>query len=306
MTQIVFHVPRSWLSFGGKGLQPFYLRLTDGLQARGVRIEVEVLDRDTLPARVEEDDAIHVVHHGRFAHPRVRNADVAYIYPFWNFDAQGIRAFSSIAQKAFPQDDIDPEIARPFFRRLRQRMVGGRTSRYAQPDEVTDLGKVAAAVFLQSEGHRVVGETCYLDRWEMLDGVCAAIDGPVVVKPHPRDLDPATAQGLRDRLERFPHMSISDGNIHDLIANADRVVTINSAVGIEAYLHRKPVLLCGQSDFHHVADVARSVEDLTQTLMRPPRKRAYDKFIWWYFGDQCLSSVDADLADRVLARCGLG
>lgn len=95
---------------------------------------VEVLERETLPARPPADDAIHVVHHGRYAHPRVRNADVAYIYPYWNFDAQGIRAFSSIAQMPFPQDDIDPQVARPFFRRLRQRMVGRRTSRYPQPE----------------------------------------------------------------------------------------------------------------------------------------------------------------------------
>ncbi|WP_299724702.1 hypothetical protein [uncultured Tateyamaria sp.] len=305
MTQMVFHVPRSWLSFRGEGLAPFYLRLIEGLEARDVSYAVEVLDRDALPDRLMRDEAVHVVHHGRFAHPRVRNADVAYIYPFWNFDPKGIRAFSSIADMPFEQNSIDPDIARPFFRRLRKRMVGKRTSRYAQPDAVSDLGPVAAAVFLQSEGHRVVGETCYLDRWEMLDGVCAALDGPIVVKPHPRDRDPATQAGLRERLARFPHLRVSDGNIHDLIAAAARVVTINSAVGIEAYLHRTPVVLCGQSDFHHIADVARSGADLAAILGRRPRKRAYDKFIWWYFADQCLSSVDGDLADRVMARCGL-
>lgn len=306
MTQIIFHVPRSWLSLGGDGLAPFYLRLVAGLQERGITFEVEVLERERLAARVAQDEAIHVVHHGRFAHPRVRNADVAYIYPYWNFDWQGIRAFSSIAQASFPQGDIDPEVARPFFRRLRKRMVGQRTSRYAQPEDVAETGDVAAAVFLQSEGHRVVGETCYLDRWQMLDTVCEALDGPVVVKPHPRDRDPATARGLETRLARYPHLRVSSGNIHDLIAAADRVVTINSAVGIEAYLHRKPVVLCGQSDFHHVADVAQTQAALAEILRRAPRKRAYDKFIWWYFADQCLSSVDGDLADRVIARCGLG
>jgi len=306
MSDIVIHVPRSWLSLGGEGLMPFYLRLIEGLAARDVAVVVEVLDRDTLPTRVAADNAVHIVHHGRYAHERVRNADVAYIYPFWNFDSQGIRALSSIAQMPFPQGDIDPDRARPFFRRLRHRMVGQRRSRYAQPEGVSDVGDIAAAVFLQSEGHRVVGETCYLDRWQMLDGVCAAVDGPVVVKPHPRDFDPATAAGLRDRCARYPHLRVSHGNIHDLIGAARRVVTINSAVGIEAYLHRKPVVLCGQSDFHHVADVARSESELARILGQVPRKRAYDKFIWWYFADQCLNAVDADLADRVLARCGLG
>ncbi|WP_299370648.1 hypothetical protein [uncultured Tateyamaria sp.] len=305
MSNLVFHVPRSWFSLSGEGFRPFYVRLMEGLEARGVPYDVEVLDRDTLPARVEDDAAVHIIHHGRFAHPRARNADVAYIYPFWNFDPQGIRAFSSIGQMAFPQGDIDPDIARPFFRRLRQRIVGGRTSRYEQPAAATDVAPARAVVFLQSEGHRIVGETCYLDRWQMLRGVCTAVDGPILVKPHPRDTDRTTPRQLRALQREFPHLQVSDGNIHDLIAAADRVVTINSAVGVEAYLHRKPVVLCGQSDFHHIADVARSPEDLAAILTRPPRKRAYDKFIWWYFGDRCLSSMDPNLADHVIARCGL-
>lgn len=305
MADIVFHVPRSWLGIGGQGLRPFYLRVIEGLEARGVSFDVVMLDRTTLPETVAADDAIHVVHHGRYAHPRVRNADVAYIYPFWNFDPQGIRAFSSIGQAPFPQSDIDPEVARPFFRRLRQRIVKGRTSRYAQPEEATEVEPVKAAVFLQSEGHRVVGETCYLDRWQMLESVCSSVDGPVVVKPHPRDRDPATGESLRDYCDRFPHLEVSVGNIHDLIDAADRVVTINSAVGIEAYLHRTPVVLCGQSDFHHIADVAHSETELVDIMRRAPRKRAYDKFIWWYFGDQCLSGADPDLVDRFLARCGI-
>lgn len=304
MAKVVFHVPRSWLRLAGEGVRPFYLRLIEGLEARRIPHRITILERETLAETVAADMSIHIVHHGRFAHPRVRNADVAYIYPFWNFDARGIRAFSSMADAHFPQDDIDPAVAHPFFRRLRQRIVQRRTSRYPQPEGISDVGKVRAAVFLQSEGHRVVGETCYLDRWTMVSGVCEAVDGPIVVKPHPRDDDPATRDGLRDLQARFPHLRVSDGNIHDLIAAADRVVTINSAVGIEAYLHRKPVVLCGQSDFHHVADVARDVDALRDITGRAPRRRAYDKFIWWYFGDRCLDATAPDLADRAWARCG--
>ena len=82
MSDIIFHVPRSWLRLGGPGLHRFYLRVTDGLQARGIPFDVTVLDRDHLAETVAADQAIHVVHHGRFTHPRARNADVAFIYPF--------------------------------------------------------------------------------------------------------------------------------------------------------------------------------------------------------------------------------
>lgn len=305
MASFVFHLPRSWLGPFGSGLLPFYQKLTEGLQAEGHAVTLVDLDRDTVMAQVEADDAFHVVNHGRFRHPRVRNAGIAYVYPFWNMDPAGIRAFSSIADMPFRPDQIAGEVARPFMRRLRKRLIGGRTSRYEQPEDSTEVPDGCIAVFLQSEAHRIVGETLYLSRWDMLETVCQSAESsgqPVVVKPHPRDSDPETGAQLDALCARYAQLQVSTGNIHDLLAAASRVVTINSAVGIEAYLHRTPVILCGQADFHHIADVARSPDALAQALGAEPRKRAYDKYIWWYFADQCLSTVEPDLIARFVAR----
>lgn len=303
---IVFHLPRSWLGPFGTGVLPFYQALLGGLKARGIATELIALDRDTVLDTVAKDDAFHIVNHGRFQHPRILNAGIAYIYPFWNLDPQGIRAFSSIAAQKFAPDTVDGDIARPFFRRLRQRLVGGRKSRYEQPEAVTaDLPEAKVAVFLQSEGHRIVGETCYLDRWQMLDTVLAETDGPVIVKPHPRDKSVETQDILGDYGAKFPQMRLSEGNIHDILAVSERIVTINSAVGVEAYLHRKPVILCGQADFHHIAHTAHSPDELALILAGPVRKRTYDKYIYWYFGVQCLATTDAELTTRFLDRIAL-
>jgi capsule polysaccharide modification protein KpsS len=97
-------------------------------------------------------------------------------------------------------------------------------------------------------------------------------------------------------------LTVSAANIHDILAAAARVVTINSAVGVEAYLHRKPVILCGQADFHHIADVARSVDALADLLSRDPKPRAYAKYIHWYFAQMCLSTTEPDLTGRFLDR----
>ncbi|MEO0938524.1 MAG: hypothetical protein AAFY38_10255 [Pseudomonadota bacterium] len=298
---LVFHVPRSWLGPFGSGLLPFYATLTAGLTARGAAYELRALDRETLLDQVAADEAFHIVNHGRFRHPRVLNAGIAYIYPFWNLDPFGIRAFSSIGAARFDPRRIDAEVARPFFRRLKGRIVGGRASRYEQPADVAEVPEGCVAVFLQSEAHRGVGETMWLDRRAMVAAALEANVGPVVVKPHPRDADPET----RAWLAGLP-VTVSEGNIHDLIAASARVVTINSAVGIEAYLHRKPVVLCGRADFHHIADEARSAEDVARVLRSEPRRRAYDKYVWWYFADRCLSTTAPDLVDRFLSRVAAG
>ncbi|TMM55073.1 hypothetical protein [Sulfitobacter sabulilitoris] len=306
LREIVFHLPASWLGPAGSGLLPFYDHLTTGVSAAGHPLRLVPLDRAALAAQVAADDAFHIVNHGRMAHPRVLNCGIAYIYPFWNMDPLGIRAFSSIGAARFDPSQIDADQARPFFRKLRQRLVGARASRYAQPSDRAALPENCIAVFLQSEAHRTVGETCYLDRWDMLENILQNSVLPVVVKPHPRDLDPDTGGRLEGLQRKYANLSVSLCNIHDLLSVAARVVTINSAVGIEAYLHRKPVILCGQSDFHHIADVARSAHDLRRLLAAPPRRRAYDKFIHWYFAQQCLSTTDPDLTQRFLARVARG
>ena len=302
MGHFLFHLPGSWFSLIGDGIMPFYQKLFEGLDARGVTWNTCVLDREKVIAQVDGDDAFHIVNHGRFQHPRVLNSGIAYVYPFWNMDPVGIRAFSWIADKPFHAAEVDGEIARPFFRRLRKRLVLGRTSRYEQPDPLAEIPTGAVAVFLQSENHRIVGETCYLDRWEMVEGVLASVDGPVVIKPHPRDRDPETAKRLEQLCSEHLNLIISEANIHDILSAAARVVTINSAVGIEAYLHRKPVILCGQSDFHHIAQVAHNTQELGRFLNQEKRARAYDKYVYWYFAQHCLSTVEPNLIDRFLER----
>lgn len=280
----------------------FYQTLDAGLRAHGWTCHMQPLDRGTLQTTVDASDAFHIVNHGRLTHHRVLNAGIAYVYPFWNLDPKGIRAFSSIADLPFRPGSIDADVARPFFRQLRSRLVGQRKSRYAQPDAIAQVPQGCVAVFLQAKGLRDLDETCYLTRTQMLDTVLVSAQGPVVVKPHPEDDDPGTRSWLRGLAEKFPQLHVCDGNIHDILAAADRVVTINSAVGIEAYLHRKTVILCGRCDFHHIADVARTQHDLAGFLQTTRRARAYDKFIWWYFGQMCLSATDPDLVGKALAR----
>ncbi|MCO0635546.1 hypothetical protein M8745_06165 [Lutimaribacter sp. EGI FJ00014] len=301
MSEIVFHLPADWV-VDPAAMLPFYQKLTEGLAERGINWRAVPINRDALPGALDADDAFHIINHGRVQHPRALNAGIAYIYPFWNLDPDGIRAFSSIAGRPFRPARVDADKARAFIRRQRDRLVAARQSRYEQPQERAPLPRAEAAVFLQSEGHRTVGETCYLDRWTMLETVLAATEGPVIVKPHPRELDGAVYNRLAAFRAAAPRLAISTGNIHDIIAASDRVVTINSAVGVEAYLHRKPVILCGKADFHHIATVAQSADALGAALRGPAPARHYDKYVYWYFGHMCVNAGGPNLLEQVLHR----
>lgn len=298
----VFHLPGSALRDPAK-MKPFYRALMDGLAARGHRIATCVHDRARVAAQVAADDDLHIVDHGQVRHPRVWNAGIAYVYPFWNLDPWGIRALSSIRARSFDPAAIDPAEAAAFAGRLRGRLVGKRRSRYGQPEAMTDIPAGCIAVFLQAERHRTTAETCHLSLRQMVKAVIARDDPrPIVIKPHPLDDDPATMRFL-NRIAADPRVLVTPANIHDILARADAVVTINSAVGIEAMLHRRPVVLCGQSDFHHAAVTVTRRADLDRAIARAEATDwPHDAFLTWYFRDNCVKADSPTLVDDVLRR----
>ncbi len=304
MTEFTFHLPPSALAGNGAGMKPFYKTLTCGLADAGHSVDLVEHDRETALDLTEAGDRFHIFDHGQIRHPRALNAGIAYVYPFWNLDPWGIRAFSSIAAKKFDPALVPRKPAVEFFGRLQHRLVKKRASRYPQPPEhARDLPKDAIAIFLQSEFHRDVGETCYLERAEMVQAVLeAAGDQPVVIKPHPRDLEPQTYGWLETLLVEWPNLTVTDANIHDVLASAAKVVTINSAVGIEAQLHRVPVILCGHADFLHVCHTAKDTKSLTELVGADMGPQPVEAFLYWYFKENCLAAGDPDLLQAFLDR----
>lgn len=296
---VVLHVPGSWLEAGSSKTPPFYQKLQAGFDAAKVDWRCVPIDREQALKSVQSDDKFHIFNHGQVHHARALNAGIAYVYPFWNLDPLGIRAQSSITNTPFRPGQVDAAKSKVFFGHLRDRWVSRRQSRYNQPEAREALPAHAIAVFFQDESHRGVRETCYMDRWSMLQTVLQSWPGPVVVKPHPLELDRAVFERLLKIQKKHPQLHISQGNIHDILTVAARVVTINSAVGIEAYMHRKQVVLCGQADFHHIADIAHSPAELSAALAQAPRGRVYAKYLYWYFAKNC---IDAGRSEQVVAQ----
>ncbi len=298
---LTLHLPHSQLEAAGR--LPFYQRLIDGWHAHGGNLSLVLHDRATALATIEATPGFHILDHGRLRHPRALNAGVAYVYPFWHLDPWGIRAFSSIAEKTFDPASIPPGPARAFADRLRARLVQGRKSRYAQPAERIALPQGSIAVFLQDESHRDLTETCHLTMDQMLAALTARDDPrPILVKPHPLDSDATRHRALRRLARQDPRVQVVAANIHDMIAAAEVVVTINSATGLEAMMQGKPVILCGRADFHHIATTVTSAAELDVALSHPRGGDQHDAYLFWYFRQMCLSAQSQTLVDDVLTR----
>jgi hypothetical protein len=303
---VTLHVPEA-IRAHAWAMRQFYGTLAKALEAEGLEVAVVTLDPAQTLARVEADRGFHIVHHARIRHPRVLNAGKAYIEPFFTLDPWGFRLFSSIAAAPF-QPGPDPAADATIFDEIRARMVGGRKSHYDQPQGVIDAPDHAIAVFLQTEDNRDVGETCHLTPRQMIKALLDRDDHrPVMVKPHPKEKTPETLDWLVRQSRKNARLRIFLGNIHDLLAKADVVVTINSAVGIEAMLHERPVVLCGDTDFHHICGIVHRRREMETAIARAEARAAagdwpFRAYIGWYYGQMCHDPRAPDFGARVAAK----
>lgn len=307
MPSVVLHVPSAVLAGNGGG-ERFYGPFQRGLRARGIRCRMVLHNRETALDEIAADQAFHIFDHGAVQHPRALNTASAYLLPYRYMDPVGIRGFSSHGAAVFDARAQDPGAAAAFFDQLRARFVERRVSRYDQPDEALTVPDHCIAVFLQTESHRKVGETCHLTLRHMVKALMDRDDPrPIVIKPHPRDTDLDTFGWLARKAKKDARLHILPANIHDILARADVAVTINSAVGIEAMLHRVPVVLCGAADFHHICETVRSRDGMDAGIARAEACKAagdwpFEAYLSWFYGQMCLDPTAPEFIGRFLGR----
>jgi hypothetical protein len=301
---VVFHIPGSVLHDAAL-LGDAYGKMALAIEALGAKTRFIVHDRVLVAEQIQQDAGFHILDHGRLRHHRVLNCGTAYIAPFRYLDPFGIRSFSSLADQVFDPARIPEQPALAFQTRLYRRLAQARKSRYPQPETVLDIPSGCIAVFLQTEAHRNVDETCFLTLREMVGALLARSDPrPIVIKPHPRDTDLETLEWLGMRARGDPRVLITLANIHDILRVCDVVVTINSAVGMEAFVHSNPVVWCGKADFHHCAETAWNGVVLDAALARAERRTwPYAAFLTWFYRRKCIDprspTLGMDIYNRI-------
>lgn len=87
----------------------------------------------------------------------------------------------------------------------------------------------------------------------------------------------------------------------DLLAACDYVVTENSAMAFHGYFARKPAVLFGQIDFHHIAgSVPR--DGLKRAFAKVKTPRPFASYLHWFLREQAISAWAEDCGDQIIAR----
>ncbi len=298
-----FHVPQRVLESDWERRQ-VYGPLIEALTPLGAICTLVPHNRDTALAEVAADRAFHIFDRGQIRHPRALNFGSAYIAPFYLLDHAGTRYLSSIGAVTFDPAAIDPAAADAFQAELYAATAAKRKSRYEQPSEKLAVPQGCIAVFLQAESHRGVSETLYVTMRRMVKALLSRDDPrPIVVKPHPRDIDFDSLGWLLRHSQKDARLQITFANVHDILAACALVVIINSAVGIEAMVHGCPVITCGKADFHHCTEVVRHRDGFDAAIARAEaRDWPHAAFLYWFYKENCLSLKSRSLGRDVLAK----
>jgi len=313
--KVVFHLPKP---FHDNYLELTHLslfrKIHDLITSRGGEIEVrrrhEALRSplQTDLAEYLEDDNLHIIENGMVQQPNALNTALAYLPPYFHLDGRGVLAESSAGGAVYDEKEINPVLAASRFRGLQDRLVKKRRSRYGPKEEYTNLPEGCIAVFLQGDNPHRQG-TAYCDNETLLRTVVEHAGGRrVVVKAHPisRQLD--DAQLILKLLQEGLPLEVTDANVHDILRQCDVTVSYNSAVSLEGFLHNKPAILFGKSDFHHVVEVVRRPADYSTALEAALSKSLdYAKYLHWYFSKHTLSVEDWQIDNKIqqaFARAG--
>lgn len=300
---VKMHLPQRTLDSAWEQDQ-VYGRMGAALAELGITHEFVLHNRDTALAQVQADGDFHIFDHGRVQHPRALNCGSAYIAPYHYLDPIGIRCHSSIGQRPFDPAQVDADQARQFQQQLFETYAAARKSRYDQPEQRIKIPQGCIAVFLQSESHRGVGETLYVRMRKMIKALLARDDPrPIVVKPHPRDVDFDTLGWLGQKSRKDQRLQVIPANIHDILSACSVVVTINSAVGIEAMIHNRPVITCGLADFHHATHVVREAEEFATAIPQAETHPwPHAQYLYWFLQENCISMHSQRLGRDIVAK----
>ena len=102
----------------------------------------------------------------------------------------------------------------------------------------------------------------------------------VIVKGHP--INPSSMESLRSITAKYNHNAVwcDSINIHSLIEASSLVVTVNSGTGMEALLHKKPVMAYGRAEYDCVAMSPDRTRDWVSPWFDEPLVRNF--FDLWY------------------------
>jgi Capsule polysaccharide biosynthesis protein len=299
------HIPYNARNDLASPFAQLHFQLTERLQA----IPGVVLTVSSRPIRAHEvaRGAFAINYHTRYRRAGNLNLKLNYLPGYLYADRCGFSGWSEVADLRFDPATVDAAEAEHFLsRRIEARIFARGMTKMQQTRTGASRTLPEGYVLFPLQVPRdVVLQLADLDADAILPVLVAhARRQPVVIKLHPGTRDAGFAERIRALHDPARGVHVVDDHIHDLIARAALVVTVNSGTGFEALLFGRPVLSCGRSDYHHLTTRVSSLAELAAALDRPPPapdRSTLARYALWY-SSQMIDLAEPGWEDRIIAR----
>lgn len=231
------------------------------------------------------DTVLHFAHGASVSGIGWLNSCLAYLPGFWHVNPTGVLANSPAKDLVFDVSHVRAGPANRFLIDLQNRFSKRRASRYWQKSELSVLPNDSIAVFLQGR-YPYFQKQNFLSMEKMMREILAGGTGrAIVVKPHPHPLGRDLALAILDKLKGEGHKFIvTDANVHDILEAAAVVVSVNSSVTFEGFMHGKPAIVFGRTDHPDlVVTVAHEGQFSDALDVALNRDWQFAKMLYWYF-----------------------
>jgi hypothetical protein len=217
----------------------------------------------------------------------------AYHYPFWQIEATGARGAFDVAGAVFDANKIDPNMAKSFHGRLRDRVLG--------PGNTTKDGHVFMPLQGLLSQHRSFQSMSPLAMIEVT--LQQERHLPIRATLHPKEsydtADLAALEGLERRFSRF---RVVQGDALALLRGCDYVVTQNSGLALNGFLLGKPAVLFAQIDFHHIAGSVPRLGVEAAFAAAKTQHPNFAAYLYWFFKLNTINAGAAEAEDQIRAR----
>ncbi len=225
-------------------------------------------------------------------HDRAMTFRQVYLPPFWQIETTAKRWEWQVAKAEFKPQTVDTGKAEWFANYWRNRLFENKL----------DIGK-DSFVFIPLQG-RLLQQRSFQTATpiEMIETTLQHNEGrKVVASLHPNENYPQAEIDALDLLvKQNSRFSWVKGGSDKLLPRCDYVVTQNSGTAFKGFFLRKPVLLFGYIDFHHIAAKTwdHCVEEAFQKVaqMQPD----YDRYLFWFLREMSIHSGRDDAQQRII------
>lgn len=292
--QLTFYLHWDVRKRASQGRHNFINKIAAVAANAGFEVAFDKSDRETL-LKSAQRPGYAMFHMEDPFHDRALTMRRVYEYPFWAIERTAKRWDWQAARARFDAGAVPGGKAARFSGFWGKRLFG------AAPDQAKRGGYVYVPLQGRLLEHRSFQHCAPL---EMLEQLLAHDPArPVAATLHPKETyTKAEISALETLAARYPRLSVTQGGMADHLRDCDYVATQNSSAAFFGYFFRKPAVLFGRIDFHHIAANVQELGTAEAIARAPQMQPDYAAYLFWFWQQMSVNAGLETAEDRIRAR----